>query len=57
MAEVYRDLSLLKCHKNLSHGERQMLRTARDLLVRELSVAREVPETEILDQLESLFVN
>src|SRR5690606_22482962 len=40
VAEVYRDLSLLKAQKSLSHGERQMLRTARDLLVRELSVAR-----------------
>lgn len=57
VAEVYRDLSLLKCHKNLSHGERQMLRTARDLLVRELSVARDLPEDEIVNELESMFDN
>lgn len=57
VAEVYRDLSLLKLHKNLSHGERQMLRTARDLLVRELSVARDVSEDSIVNELESMFDN
>lgn len=57
VAEVYRDLSLLKTQKSLSHGERQMLRTARDLLVRELSVARGAPESEIAEQLDSLFAN
>lgn len=57
VAEVYRDLSLLKAQKSLSHGERQMLRTARDLLVRELSVARGAPEAEIAEQLDSLFAN
>jgi CarD family transcriptional regulator len=57
VAEVYRDLSLLKCHKSLSHGERQMLRTARDLLVKELAVARDATEAEIADELDSLFQN
>lgn len=57
VAEVYRDLSVLKAHKQLSHGERQMLRTARDLLVRELAVARETPEKDVEEQLESFFNN
>jgi CarD family transcriptional regulator len=57
VGEVYRDLSLLKQTKNLSHGERQMLRTARDLLVRELSVARSAPEDEIEMELDSMFKN
>jgi len=57
VAEVYRDLSLLKSAKNLSHGERQMLRTARDLLVRELSVAREAPESLVAAELDSLLKN
>lgn len=57
VGEVYRDLSLLKQTKNLSHGERQMLRTARDLLVRELSVARAVSEDEIANELDSMFKN
>lgn len=57
VAEVYRDLSVLRLHKDLSHGERQMLRNARALLVRELAVARETPETEVEQQLDSLFKN
>lgn len=57
VAEVYRDLSVLKAHKELSHGERQMLRTARGLLVKELSVARATPEAEVEEQLEAFFAN
>lgn len=57
VGEVYRDLSLLKLNKQLSHGEKQMLRTARELLVRELAVARSANETEIADQLDSMFKN
>lgn len=55
VAEVYRDLSILKKSKSLSHGERQMLRTARDLLVRELSVARNTPEDSVGEQLDGFF--
>src|SRR5690606_6186527 len=55
VAEVYRDLSLLKSRKTLSHGERQMLRTARELLVRELVEARRAPEDEIVHALEAPF--
>jgi CarD family transcriptional regulator len=57
VAEVYRDLSLLRTQKSLSHGERQMLRTARDLLVKELAVARGSPECEVAEQLDSFFQN
>jgi CarD family transcriptional regulator len=57
VAEVYRDLSLLKTTKALSHGERQMLRTARDLLIRELAVAKDATEDMIADELDSLFKN
>ncbi len=55
IAEVYRDLSLLKTRKTLSHGERQMLRTAQDLLIRELVEAQSAPEEEIIDALEAPF--
>ena len=57
VAEVYRDLSLLKATKSLSHGERQILRTARDLLVAELSVAKDAPENVIAEELDSMFTN
>ncbi|RMG94282.1 MAG: CarD family transcriptional regulator [Deltaproteobacteria bacterium] len=57
IAEVYRDLSLLGSKKNLSHGERQMLRTARQLLVRELAVAKDASEEEIGAELDRLVLN
>ncbi len=55
VAEVYRDLSLLSTRKTLSHGERQMLRTAQDLLVRELTIAQSARESEIVEALEAPF--
>ncbi|EDM78889.1 transcriptional regulator, CarD family protein [Plesiocystis pacifica SIR-1] len=57
VAEVYRDLALLRSQKTLSHGEREMLRTARDLLVGELAVARETSESEVAEELDSMFKN
>ena len=55
VAEVLRDLYLLKYDKNLSFGERKMLDTARCLLVKELSVARERGEDVIETELEDIF--
>jgi CarD family transcriptional regulator len=43
IAEVLRNLLLLKSEKILSFGERKMLDTARALLVKEISVARDMP--------------
>ena len=57
IAEVYRDLALLGSKKNLSHGERQMMRTARDLLVRELAVAKDASEDEIASEIDRLVLN
>lgn len=55
VAEVYRDLALLRTTKQLSHGEKQMLRTALDLLVKEVAAARNSPADEVADELESMF--
>jgi CarD family transcriptional regulator len=55
IAEVLRDLNLIKADKNLSFGERKMLDTARRLLVQELSIAMENSEEEIEQELENLF--
>ncbi|MCA9711474.1 MAG: CarD family transcriptional regulator [Myxococcales bacterium] len=55
VAEVFRDLSLLQTRKTLSHGERQMLLTARGLLVRELVEAQSAPEDEVMAALEAPF--
>ena len=56
VAEVFRDLFLLKLTKDLSFGERKLYDTAQVLLVRELSTAKNKDEEAILSELESLFV-
>lgn len=56
VAEVFRDLFLLKLTKDLSFGERKLYDTAQVLLVRELSTAKNKDEDAILSELESLFV-
>jgi CarD family transcriptional regulator len=55
IAEVLRDLYLLKGDKDLSFGERKMLDTARSLLIKELSLAKEVTEDEIESDLKKIF--
>ena len=55
VAEVYRDLLMLKVEKDLSFGERKMLDTARSLLVKEISLARQVTEQQIETDLDSIF--
>ncbi len=55
VAEVYRDLYLLKLNKDLSFGERKLYDTAQFLLVKELSTAMNSDETTILSEIESLF--
>ena len=55
IAEVLRDLSLLKFDKDLSFGERKMLDTAKNLLVKELAVAEGANEEKIQKTLEDIF--
>jgi|UniRef100_A0A7V6DPE2 CarD family transcriptional regulator len=55
VAEVLRDLTLLKSEKELSFGERKMLDTAKNLLVKELSLVNNKEENEIEAQLEELL--
>ena len=57
IAEVMRDLSILKCDKELSFGERKMLDTARNLLVKELSIARSHSEEKIMQELQDIFAH
>ena len=57
IAEVLRDLSMLKFEKELSFGERKMLDTARSLLVKELSIAQGITEEDVLKQIQKLFKN
>ncbi|OGP98172.1 MAG: CarD family transcriptional regulator [Deltaproteobacteria bacterium RBG_19FT_COMBO_46_9] len=55
VAEVYRDLLMLKEEKDLSFGERKMLDTARTLLVKEISLAKKVAEEQIENDLDNMF--
>jgi len=55
IAEVLRDLYLLKFDKDLSFGERKMLDTARNLLIKEISIAKNVRENVIEKELEKIF--
>ena len=54
VAEVYRDLYRLKTTKTLSFGERRMLDTAKNLIVKELSVARKTSEMKVEKELEKI---
>jgi CarD family transcriptional regulator, regulator of rRNA transcription len=55
VAEVYRDLSLLKLTKDLSFGERKLYDTAQTLLVVELSTVKNTSEETIISEMELLF--
>jgi CarD family transcriptional regulator len=55
VAEVLRDLYLLKVDKDLSFGERKMLDTAQSLLLKELSIAKETDERAIMSDIKDIF--
>ena len=55
VARVLRDLFLLKSDKNLSFGERKMMDTAKNLLVREISIASHAEETKVEQDLKRIF--
>lgn len=55
IAKILRDLLVIRCEKELSFGERTMLDTARNLLVKELAIASKNPEEKILADLRMMF--
>ena len=57
VAEVFRDLYILKLTKDLSFGERKLYDTAQGLLVRELSTAKDTDQQTILSEIEALFIS
>jgi CarD family transcriptional regulator len=57
IAEVLRDLCVLRMTKELSFGERKMLDTARNLLVKELAIAKSYSEEKIMEELRTIFAN
>jgi CarD family transcriptional regulator len=55
IAEVMRDLCVLRGSKELSFGERKMLENARSLLVKELALAKGVSEDKIAEEIDEIF--
>ncbi|MBF0491743.1 MAG: CarD family transcriptional regulator [Deltaproteobacteria bacterium] len=55
IAEVVRDLSILRFDKELSFGERKMLDTAKSLLMKELSICTEKDEDDIEEEINEIF--
>ncbi len=55
IADVLRQLLLLKMSKKLSFGERKMLDQCKELLVKEISLSSGAPEPEISSKIDSLY--
>ena len=55
VAAVLRDLYLLSDDKELSYGERKMMDTAKNLLIKEISLARNEDEEKVEEQVEKIF--
>ncbi|MCD6261955.1 MAG: CarD family transcriptional regulator [Deltaproteobacteria bacterium] len=55
VAEVYRDLFVLGSDKDLSFGEKKILETARALLVKEISLAKNVNEDQVQKDIDRIF--
>ena len=55
VAVVLRDLYLLSDDKELSYGERKMMDTAKSLLIKEISLARNEDEEAVEQQVDKIF--
>ena len=55
IAEVMRDLCVLRQTKELSFGERKMLENARGLLIKELALAKNVTDEKIGAEIDAIF--
>ncbi len=57
IAEVLRNLFLLRHTKDLSFGERKMLDQAKHLLVKEISLAKKINEDQIEQEIQTIFAS
>ncbi|HTJ47499.1 MAG TPA: CarD family transcriptional regulator [Kofleriaceae bacterium] len=55
IAEVLRDLCVLRATKDLSFGERRMLETARSLLIKEIALAKGADEIKVGQEIDAIF--
>ena len=56
IADVLRQLLLLKMTKKLSFGERKMLDQCKELIVKEISLSSGAPEGTISEKIDSLYL-
>ena len=56
VAEVLRDLYILKADKELSFAEKKMFEKAKHLIIKELSTVMHRPETFVEDKIKRIFV-
>lgn len=57
VAQVLRELYLIKEDKELSYGEKKVLELARKLLVKEIALAQGAAEEQIVERVESIFLH
>jgi CarD family transcriptional regulator len=55
IAAVLRDLYLLRVDKTLSFGERKMMDTARNLLIKEIAIANGAEEEQVTMEIDQIF--
>lgn len=55
VAEVYRDLHYLQSDKDLSYGEKKMMKKARELMITEISAASERETNEVEEKIDDIF--
>ncbi len=56
IADVLRQLLLLKMTKKLSFGERKMLDQCKELIVKEISLSSGSPEGDISEKIDALYI-
>jgi CarD family transcriptional regulator len=57
VAQVLRELYLIKEEKELSYGEKKVLELARKLLVKEIALAEGADEDQVVERVESIFLH
>lgn len=56
IADVLRQLLLLKMSKKLSFGERKMLDQCKELIVKEIALSSGEPEAHVSEKIDSLYI-
>jgi CarD family transcriptional regulator len=57
VAQVLRELYLIREGKELSYGEKKVLELARKLLVKEIALAEGADEDQVVERVESIFLH